>query len=131
MSATFAELSELYDRWRQLSQLETEAICLEAWNRLTKCHSAKAELQASISQASRRWKSELSVNRDRLRQEQSQIQALILELLDLEKKNEELLSRGMARIEEQRGKLRQSSRNVSQLHRSYSLKSEPRWISYS
>lgn len=43
-----AELFELYDQWRHWTNIEREAIEAFDWNKVTECHTAKAELQTRI-----------------------------------------------------------------------------------
>lgn len=116
------ELSALYLQWRSLTDEEGEAIEAGAWINVEQFQAAKARLQPRITEVSRRLDAATH---------ERQFRTIVEELMQLERRNSDLLQRQRQAAEEQKQELDKVSRHLRQLHRSYVPPARTHWQSYS
>lgn len=116
------ELAALYEQWRILTEEEGRAIGAEAWTDVEHCQSAKSRLQPRIIEVSGRL--DIEAHNHQFRQ-------VLRELMELERRNSDLLRERRATADRTREALDRSSRNLRQLHSSYVPPCKSLWQSYS
>ena len=125
------DLLSLFDRWRQLTELEGEGIRRADWNKVAACQEAKELLQRQISEVETRLRQQTGLTEsdraalDRLVRERGE------RLLALELRNREWLSAQKEATRLERAELEKSSRNLHQVQKAYGVGSVPLWHSYS
>ena len=126
------ELADLYERWRQLTLAEAEAIRLTRWAELEQHQLAKAKLQPVIAHAEEQLKAELPAGFVQREAIERQLQNVVDELIQLEQGNHDLLAAQRQTADDQRVNLERTGRNLRQLHRSYApTLATAHWQSYS
>ncbi|MBM3823949.1 MAG: hypothetical protein FJ404_13875 [Verrucomicrobia bacterium] len=121
----------LYEEWRRISQLESEAIDNTAWTQVDSLQNSKYQLQSSILEATRALYTEASeahLHRGRLDDE---IRNVIQDLMLMERRNADRLALKQRELEHRRAELDRASRNLRQVHRAYGTSRSPAWTSYS
>ncbi|MFA6544191.1 MAG: hypothetical protein WCS99_07180 [Limisphaerales bacterium] len=125
------QLFAAYGDWREWTQREGDAIRAQMWAEVERCQNAKAELQGRILEftdaaqaASRRagldWSSV-----------QSEISALVAQLISMEHQNSDCLALQRSEAEAQHSDLCQAHRNLRRVHVSYGAAASSQWHSYS
>ena len=104
------ELAALYQQWRRLTESEGQAMRAVAWPQVEQCQAAKLALQPRIS--------EVSSGLDPILHEQ-RFRPVVEELMQLERRNRELLQTQRQIAQMQKDELDHAGRNLRQLHQSY------------
>lgn len=104
------ELAALYQQWRRLTESEGQAIRAAIWPQVDQCQAAKLALQPRISEVSSVL--DPAVHEQRFR-------PVVEELMQLERRNRELLQAQRQIAQMQKDELDHAGRNLRQLHRSY------------
>ncbi|HXG49547.1 MAG TPA: hypothetical protein VNO52_18135 [Methylomirabilota bacterium] len=112
------ELQDLYLQWRRWTVLETEAIGTADWVRVEECQAAKRDLQPRITRAAEQARLDSGAACAQDGQE-SRVRVLLNELIDLERRNLDLLARLRDRATAELDRLGQAGRNLRRVHRSY------------
>ena len=122
-----AELLELYQEWKQLTEKEGDAITASDWVQVRSCQKAKQQLQPRIIHATDGVK-----NAPGLRSEfEAQIRECVNELIQLETRNSEALGKRLEAAEKERSGLDQTSQRLKRVQKSYSGTRESAWDQYS
>jgi hypothetical protein len=122
-----AELLELYQEWKRLTEQEGAAIMASNWTEVRSCQKAKQELQPRIIQATDGAK-----NAPGERSEfEAQIRECVNELIRLETRNSEALGKRLEAAEKEKGGLEQTSQRLKRVQKSYSGQRESAWDQYS
>lgn len=116
------ELSALYQRWRELTLEEGQAIDAGEWPLVELCQAAKSRLQPRIVEISQRLD---------LATHETLFRPVVEELMELERRNRHGLESRRQASELERQNLDRSCRQLRQLHRSYVPASRAAWQSYS
>ena len=104
------ELAALYQQWHRLTESEGRAMRAGAWPEVDQCQDAKLALQPRIS--------EVSSGLDPMLHEQG-FRPVVEELIQLERRNRELLQAQRQIAQMQKDELDHAGRNLRQLHQSY------------
>lgn len=112
------ELQDLYLQWRRWTLLEAEAIGAADWMRVEECQAAKRDLQPRITRATERVRHDSHSARGSDPQE-GRVRVLVNELIDLERRNRDLLARLCDRAVAELNRLGEAGRNLRRVHRSY------------
>jgi hypothetical protein len=130
MSAEQA-LLHAYLEWRRLAEAEGKAIRMRDWKFLLECQQALKKLQPFISQltfaARREWKKS---GADLIAKEEI-IRAVVLELIELGKRNKTLLQAAREAAQARREELAAAGRNLKRLQLSYVSARKSAWTSFS
>ena len=122
-----AELLELYQEWKQLTEKEGAAIIASDWVEVRSCQKSKQQLQPKIIQAS-----DAAKNAPGGRSEfEAQIRECVNELIQLETRNSEALGKRLEAAEKERSGLDQTSQRLKRVQKSYSGTRESAWDQYS
>lgn len=116
------ELSELFQRWRILTEEEGGAITAGAWSQVEHFQSAKERLQPRITEISQRLNAETH---------ERQFRSVVDELMQMERRNGALLQEKRSTAREQERTLDRAQRNLRQIQKSYVPPSHTLWQSYS
>jgi uncharacterized protein (DUF3084 family) len=126
-----ADLLQLYQDWRSLTEQEREAIEEGDWRRVHKCQSAKSELQPRIVRQTQETHDEwnrFGVDRSQL---EKQVRSVVNELIYLETLNGEFIAEQRRRAQAEFDQLNQSSRKLGKVQKSYTPNAPFAWESYS
>ncbi|HUA39665.1 MAG TPA: hypothetical protein VMA35_14825 [Candidatus Sulfopaludibacter sp.] len=113
------QLAEAYREWRHLAEIEGESITGRNWTLVAACQKALQDLQGRISRLTPAARNEWpKSDRERAVRERA-LNAVIRELIGLERRNQTLLNglREAARLK--LGQLAQAGRNLEQIQQSY------------
>jgi hypothetical protein len=122
-----AEILELYQEWKRLTEKEGAAIMASNWAEVRSCQKAKQQLQPKIIHASDAVK-----NAPGARSEfEAQIRECVNELIQLETRNSEALGKRLEAAEKERSALEQTSQRLKRVQKSYSGTRESAWDQYS
>jgi hypothetical protein len=122
-----AELLELYQEWKRLTEKEGAAIIASDWVEVRSCQKQKQQLQPKIIQAS-----DAAKNSPGGRSEfEAQIRECVNELIQLETRNSEALGKRLEAAEKERSGLDQTSQRLKRVQKSYSGTRESAWDQYS
>jgi hypothetical protein len=124
MRSISEELSELYGEWQTLTAAETEAIRALNWADLARHQLAKQALQRRIETVERTGLGSAAGWH-------TQFRDLLLALTEQERENHRLLEAHRLEARRSQDALRQSSRNLRNLHRAYRTDQPSAWHSYS
>lgn len=126
-----AALFQLYDEWRDWTNVEREAIEASDWNKVSQCHGAKAELQKSIVRQTQIARDEANAD-DLVRAAVDlRVRAVVNELIYLETRNGEYLAERRAQTKTELDAIERSGRNLGRIQRQYSRNAAAAWESYS
>lgn len=126
-----AELFGLYEEWRSLTNAEREAIEAFDWNKVTQCHSAKADLQSRIVRQTQLANDESNGDLLARTAVDTRVRSVINELIYLETRNGEFLADAKKRTQDELNSLERSGRNLGRIQRQYSQSAAAAWESYS
>lgn len=129
MSA-YRELQADYQEWRQLAEAEGEAIRNGDWIHVVNCQNALQYLQPRILQHTTAAQAEWSTAPDRGEREES-VRALVRPLIDLERRNYNLLEENMRAARVEMGKFALASQTLRRIQRSYAPAQPAAWTSFS
>jgi hypothetical protein len=129
MRAT-AQLWELYQQWKQLTEAEGNAILNSNWREVHRCQAAKQQLQPEIIRVTESAKAEYFNNSDQ-REFDLRIRECVNELIVLETRNSAVLEQRLEALEKERGELEQTAGRLRQVHKSYVPAKGPVWDQYS
>lgn len=104
------ELTALYQLWRKLTESEGQAMRAGAWPEVDQCQAAKLALQPRITEVSSGLDPDLHEQR---------FLPVVEELMQLERRNRELLQAQRQIAQMQKDELDHAGRNLRQLHQSY------------
>jgi hypothetical protein len=125
------QLDEAYKEWRRLAEAECAAIQTCNWSLLSACQKALLNLQqhiTTLSEASRKvWE---KMGSGRIAREK-QLAATVRELIELERRNNTLLSAIRENARQQLEQLDRAGRNLKRIHHSYSGEHPVAWTSFS
>jgi hypothetical protein len=125
------QLFQFYDRWRELTTNEGQAIAATDWPRLEQCQAEKRLLQDQIKAASDQRQRELLVGGANALVVTGRFRSVVDELIALEERNARALAGQRAALEEQQRELHQASRTLRRLHAAYAASPQTAWQSYS
>lgn len=124
-------LQDAYREWRRLAETEGDAIRNRNWPLVSDCQNALQQLQLQIvrhtQQAQEEW-TRLDV--DRAEKEKS-FRVMVLELIEIESRNNELLDQVRQVAQTRLGQLSQASHTLRQVQRSYAPAQPTGWTSFS
>jgi hypothetical protein len=122
-----AEILELYQEWKRLTEKEGAAIMASDWVEVRSCQKAKQQLQPKIIQVT-----DAAKNAPGGRSEcEAQIRECVNELIQLETRNSEALGKRLEAAEKERSGLEQTSQRLKRVQKSYSGTRESAWDQYS
>lgn len=124
---TNAELLELYQEWKRLTEKEGAAIQSSNWAEVRHCQKAKQQLQPKIIQASDLAKTAQEAGSDF----EGRIRECINELIRLETRNSETLERMLEAVEQEKNGLDRTSHRLKQVQKSYTGSRGSAWDQYS
>jgi hypothetical protein len=125
------QMFRLWERWRQLTELEGQAIEREDWPCLARQQGLKSELRQEITRAHDSCPSIWRAPGPASSQQRQQLALLASELASLEIHNRDRLR---AKLRDRQGKLDRLNtvlRGLQDLRRAYGTSPAPRWQSYS
>jgi hypothetical protein len=125
-----AQLWDLYDEWKRLTEKEGAAILASNWAEVRRCQRAKTQLQGRIVQFTDVLKTKGESPSDQT-ELNSHIRVRVNELIRLENENQSALSRRMAELHSQRSALDETSTRLGKLRKSYVPAPHPIWNQYS
>jgi hypothetical protein len=126
-----SDLFQLYEEWRAWTNSEREAIESSDWNRVTECHTAKAELQQRIVRQTQLAQEESKDDQLVRASVDRRVRSVVNELIYLETRNGEFLADRRAQAQTELDALERSGRNLGRIHKQYSQGSAAAWESYS
>lgn len=123
-------ISRYLDRWRQLTQLESQAIQRADWPELADLQTAKAALQRPLRAALDQWNAR---NRIAGAVEESEpfFRKTADRLMEMETQNVELLAARKQAVLERKRAIEQAARNLRLVRDSYAGKPANAWQVYS
>ncbi|MGZ8898650.1 MAG: hypothetical protein ACXW3Z_01020 [Limisphaerales bacterium] len=110
-----AELLELYQEWKQLTEKEGAAILASNWGEVRSCQKAKQQLQPRIIHATDLAKHEPGGGPEF----ETQIRECVNELIQLEALNSQTLEKRLQEAEKERCGLQQTSHRLKRVQKSY------------
>jgi hypothetical protein len=116
--------TDLYAEWRRLTEAEAEAIECGAWDLVSVHQAAKSELRDAIVDAEEACGPFEGDEEARRRQ-------VIAELICLETRNHEALTRRRCAAQSEQAGLDRRRQDLRRIQRSFGLRQEPVWQSYS
>ena len=122
-----AELLELYQQWKRLTEQESAAIGASNWTAVRNCQTAKQELQPKIIRATDAAKHAPGGGTEF----EARIRECVNELIQLETRNSEQLGKRLAAAEQERIGLERTSQRLKQVQKSYSGGRGSAWDQYS
>src|SRR5262249_55674452 len=125
------QLFQFYDRWRELTTTEGQAIAATDWARLEQCQAEKRLLQEQIKAASEQRQRELRISDVNAVVVTGRFRSVVDELIALEERNVRALADQRAALEEQQRGLHQAGRTLRRLHAAYAGGPQTAWQSYS
>ena len=125
------ELTEAYQEWRRLAEAEGRAIQACNWSLLAACQKALQNLQTRITKISGAARAEWKKMGAARKKREQQVNAMILELIELEKRNNTLLKSVRETTQQRLEQLDSASNNLKRIRRSYSSESPMAWSSFS
>jgi len=124
-------LNEAYMEWRHLAEVEGEAIALRNWSMVAASQNALQHLQRQISRLAPMVRADwLNSGAEGAAKERA-LNAVIRELIGLERRNRTLLEGLYEAACIKREELDQASRNLKQIQRSYNSGRPAAWTSFS
>ena len=127
----FKNLLGLYERWRRLTELEGEGICLGDWSKVAGCQKTKEAVQEQILDAAHAWRTQAGPENANRNEVEHALNNLIDHLLALERRNGEWLQTRREATQLQKAELEKASRNLHQVQKAYVSGQQPLWHSYS
>ena len=124
MSAN-AELLELYQEWKRLTEDEAAAIRASDWAEVRSCQEEKHELQPRIIRATDAAKKNPDAGFD------VRIRECINELILLETRNSQALGKRLEAAEREMSELDRTATRLKQVHKSYTGSRSAAWDQYS
>ena len=118
-----AELLELYQQWRQLTEREGAAIIASNWTEVRSCQKTKQQLQPKIILATDLAKNEPGGGPEF----EAQIRNCVNELIQLEARNSQTLEQRLHEAEQERSSLQQTSHRLRRVQMSYSAARGSAW----
>jgi methylmalonyl-CoA mutase N-terminal domain/subunit len=124
------QLFQFYDRWRELTSSEGQAIAATDWTRLQQCQAEKRLLQDQIKAAAEQRQREQPAGAEAM-VVTGRFRNVVDELIALEECNARALAGQRAALEQQQRDLHQAGRTLRQLHAAYATGPQTAWQSYS
>lgn len=124
-------LRSLYERWRALSEAETEGITAGNWPQVSGCQEGKQKLQDQIAQATRALWDEADSRGLSRAQIQPSLRKMVDELIAAERRNLELVTRQIQEVNQQQEALRQTRQNLHRMQQAYAPRRAQGWVRYS
>ena len=125
------ELTKAYQEWHRLAEAEAQAIQACNWSLLAACQMALRNLQTRITKISTAARMEWKKMGTARKTREAQINTMIRELIQLEKRNDTLLKSIRETAKQRLEELDHASNNLKRIQRSYSSKSPMVWSSFS
>lgn len=125
------QLFALYAEWRRLTEDEGAAIQACAWQRVDECQATKSQLQEEIVQTTESLQVEAYAAGSDWTTIERELRRTVQELIVLESRNSELLTRQRRESMDQQRELNRAVRNLRQVARVYTSSATPVWQSYS
>jgi hypothetical protein len=125
------QLFQFYERWRELTTSEGQAIAATDWARLEQCQAEKRLLQDQIKAAADQRQRELRISGANAVVVLGRFRGVVDELIALEERNARALANQRAALGEQQRELHQAGRTLRQLHAAYAGGPQTAWQSYS
>ena len=125
------DLYGVYQKWRNWSEVEHQAIDSSDWSLLDACHEAKQRLQKSIIQLTEAAQSEwVDKGLDKNVQER-EIRVVVDELIELETRNGRVLADKRESLRSEQAELHDSLKRLRRVQGSYANSRGTAWQSYS
>jgi hypothetical protein len=124
-----SDLTRALKEWRSLSERERDAILNDNWSGLAEHQARKSELQEEIRRAL--GLAAAPLDGPHAFREAGGLDAVVLELIALEKRNGELLAAKRRQHETQAGNMGQTLRDLHGVRRAYGVNRGSHWHSYS
>ncbi|HUA69284.1 MAG TPA: hypothetical protein VMA13_12110 [Candidatus Saccharimonadales bacterium] len=124
-------LQEAYQEWRRLAEAEGEAIRAGNWMFLFDCQSALRQLQPVILRRTDEARREWDENSLNCEEKENHLNALIISLIELERRNHSLLENRRRVAEAELAKLEQAGLTLRRIQRSYTPARPTSWTSFS
>jgi hypothetical protein len=122
-----AELLELYQEWKRLTEKEGAAILASSWADVRNCQRLKQQLQPKIIQATDAAKHAPGHGSDF----EARIRECVNELIQIETRNSEALGKRLEAAEKERSELDRTSHQLKQVQKSYGGTRGSAWDQYS
>ena len=113
------ELLRAYREWRRLAEAETKAIQTRNWHLLTDCHLAIRDYQTHIAGLTELARTEWQRAGFNWEKKSQALRALIADLMNLTRRNHDLLQQMLAIASDQLGQLGEAGKNLKRLRQSY------------
>jgi tRNA isopentenyl-2-thiomethyl-A-37 hydroxylase MiaE len=125
------DLQNSYREWKRLAEAEGEAIRAGNWMLVFDCQNVLRQLQPRIIRqteaAHREWKT-LGLDAEVM---ENNLNAVIHNLIELERRNRSLIDARQRVAREELSKLEQASLTLRRIQRSYTSPNTARWASFS
>ena len=125
------QLNEAYQEWRRLAEAEGQAIQACDWSLLSACQQALKHLQTRITELSAAARAEWKKMGAARKEREAQINKTIFELIELEKRNSNLLNSIRENARQRLEQLDRARNNLKRIHQSYTTSTPPLWSSFS
>ncbi|MDW8343448.1 MAG: hypothetical protein RMM51_03050 [Verrucomicrobiae bacterium] len=125
MEAATTALRLYYERWRELTVAEAEAIRLQRWEAVDRLQQHKQQLQPFIEGIYRELPTE------EVHRLQEQFRPVVQELLALEQQNAVAVAEVYRRAQQQADQCRQTERALHRVQDAYAPAQAPTWQTYS
>lgn len=113
------ELLRAYREWRRLAEAETKAIQTRNWHLLTDCHLAIKDFQVRVASLTQETQAEWQRAGFNWEEKTQALRALIADLMNLTRRNHDLLQQMLAIASNQLGQLGEAGKNLKRLRQSY------------
>lgn len=124
-------LFQAYSEWHRLAEAGGKAIRRRNWNFLLECQQALKKIQPLLTRLAGEARAEWKYSGADLPAKEKNIHAVVLELIELEQRNQALLKTARAAAQTKRAELEQAGRNLKRLQHSYVFARPAAWISFS
>jgi len=125
------ELDNACREWRRLAEVEGEAICRRDWTLFFDCQNALRLLQPRLLRCRQAAPHQAGETGTSAPDQQKNFRAAVSKLIELERRNLELLDAVRQRAAQQKQQLEQAQQNLRRIQRSYAPARASAWNSSS
>ena len=125
------ELQADYQEWRRLAEAEGEAIRAGNWLQVCDCQNALQQLQPRLLEHTAAAQQESAGAATTRAAREAQVRAWVAPLIELERRNFNLLEARQRAAQAEFGRFLQASQTLRRLHRSYAPAQPAAWSSFS
>jgi len=125
-----AQLWDLYEEWKRLTEAEGAAILTSDWPEVRRCQNNKKQLQPQIIRLTQVTKAECSSPAE-IEQIDTQVRSYVNELIQLETRNNGVLQGRLELLAQERFEINRTASRLRQIHKSYVPPRDAVWDRYS